>query len=113
MSVGAIWTQKGRPITFASIILNAVDRVYSITERECFAVIWALNKFHSFFTLLPEKADMDHSALTKLTDGKGLSSRVVWWYLKLVEFNVVIQYKAGKKNALVDALSRNSTHKVS
>lgn len=42
------------------------------------------------------KVVMDHSALTKLTSGKGLSSRTVRWSLKLAEYNVDIENRVGK-----------------
>lgn len=49
----------------------------------------------------------DHSALTKLMNGKGLSSRKVCWSLKLAEYNVDIEHRAGKANVVTNAFSRN------
>lgn len=49
----------------------------------------------------------DHLKLTMLTDGKGLSSCMVMRCLNLVEYNVVIEHRASKENAMADALSRN------
>lgn len=62
--VGSMLDQNGRPIEFTSRILNAAELNESITERECLAVIWALNKFHCFFTHIPIKIITDHSELT-------------------------------------------------
>lgn len=45
VGVGAELAQKSRPKAFVSRILNAADHNYSITEREGFAVILALNEF--------------------------------------------------------------------
>lgn len=49
VGVGAMLAQKGRPIAFGSRIFNTAERNYSITERECLVVIWALNKLRCFF----------------------------------------------------------------
>lgn len=49
----------------------------------------------------------DHSSLTKLTNGNCQSSTMVCWSLKFAEYNVDIEHRAGKKNAVNDAPSRN------
>ncbi|GFV95492.1 retrovirus-related Pol polyprotein from transposon 297 [Trichonephila clavipes] len=86
--IGAVLNQKHRPIAFASRTLNKAERNYIVTERECLVVIWALNKFKTYFGSLPVKVITDHAVLTKLTNGKNLSSRMIRWALKLSEFNL-------------------------
>ncbi|GFY23807.1 uncharacterized protein TNCV_3536011 [Trichonephila clavipes] len=46
---------KIRPIAFESRTLNKAERNYTVTERECLAVIWALNKLKTYFGSLPVK----------------------------------------------------------
>ncbi|GFV07802.1 transposon Ty3-I Gag-Pol polyprotein [Trichonephila clavipes] len=53
--MGAVLKQNHKPIAFASRTLNQAERNYTVTERECFAVIWALNKFKTYFGSLPVK----------------------------------------------------------
>ncbi|GFT85153.1 retrovirus-related Pol polyprotein from transposon opus [Trichonephila clavipes] len=96
-----------RPIAFASRTLNKVEGNYTVTERECLAVIWALNKFKTYFGSLPVKVITDHAALTKLTNGKNLSSRMIRWALKLSEVNIEWEHRPGVQNVVADVLSRN------
>ncbi|GFU93842.1 retrovirus-related Pol polyprotein from transposon 17.6 [Trichonephila clavipes] len=77
VGIGAVLNQNHRPIAFASRTLNKAERNYTVTERECLAVIWALNKFKTYFGSLSVKVITDHVALTKLTNGKNLSSRMI------------------------------------
>lgn len=69
--------QKGKTIVYWSWILSIYEQNYSITEKECLAVILDFNKFHSFFNELLVKVVTEYSTLTKLTKGKSLSSRMI------------------------------------
>ncbi|GFX47379.1 retrovirus-related Pol polyprotein from transposon 17.6 [Trichonephila clavipes] len=107
VGIGATLNQNHRPITFASRTLSKAERNYTVTEHECLAVIWALNKFKTYFGSLPVKVITDHAALTKLTNGKNLSSRMIRWALKLSEFNIEWEHRFGVQDVVTDVLSRN------
>ncbi|GFT20918.1 retrovirus-related Pol polyprotein from transposon 297 [Trichonephila clavipes] len=53
IGVGAVLNQEQRPVMFASRSLNNAKRNYTVTERECLAVVWALNKFRTYLGSLP------------------------------------------------------------
>ncbi|GFU89416.1 retrovirus-related Pol polyprotein from transposon opus [Trichonephila clavipes] len=112
VGIGAVLQQNQKPIAFASGTLNKAERNYTVTERECLAVIWALNKFKTYFGPLPVKVITDHAALTKLTNGKNLSSRMIRWALKLSEFNIVWEHRPGVQNVVADLLSRNPVDSI-
>ncbi|GFX13885.1 retrovirus-related Pol polyprotein from transposon opus [Trichonephila clavipes] len=108
VGIGAVLQQNPKPIAFASRTLNKAERNYTVTERECLAVIGSLNKFKTYFGPLPVKVITDHAALTKLTNGKNLSSRMIRWALKLSEFNIEWEHRPGVQNVL----SRNPVDSV-
>ncbi|GFU88276.1 retrovirus-related Pol polyprotein from transposon 297 [Trichonephila clavipes] len=70
-------------------------------------VIWALNKFRTYFGSLSVKVITDHAALTKLTNGKNLSSRMIRGTLKLSEFNIEWEHRPGTQNVVADVHPRN------
>ncbi|GFX37448.1 hypothetical protein TNCV_1905991 [Trichonephila clavipes] len=57
---------------------------------------------------LPVKLIKNHTALTRLTNGKNVSSRMIRWILKLAEFNVQWEHRSGPQNAVTETkLPRN------
>ncbi|GFY20552.1 retrovirus-related Pol polyprotein from transposon 17.6 [Trichonephila clavipes] len=95
--IGGVMNRNHRPIAFASRTLIKVERKYTVTEHECLVVIWTLNKFKTYFGSLPVEVITDHAALTKLTNGKNLSSRMIRWTLKLSEFSIEWTSNLGSK----------------
>ncbi|GFX33712.1 retrovirus-related Pol polyprotein from transposon 297 [Trichonephila clavipes] len=77
IGAGAVLNQKQRPGVFASRTLCRADGNYTATERECLAVVWAMNKFRTCLGSLPITVITDFAALTRLTHGKNLSSRII------------------------------------
>ncbi|GFW46628.1 retrovirus-related Pol polyprotein from transposon gypsy [Trichonephila clavipes] len=112
IGVGAVLNQEQRPVVFASRMLSNAERNYTVTERECLAVVWTLNNFRTYLGSLPIKVITDHAALTRLTNGKNLSSRMIRWVLKLAEFNIKWEYRFGTQNAVADVLSRNPVESI-
>ncbi|GFX28079.1 retrovirus-related Pol polyprotein from transposon opus [Trichonephila clavipes] len=107
VGIRVVLNQNHRNIAFESRTLNKAERNYTNTEPECLAVIWALNKLKTYFGSLSVKVITDHAALTKLTNGKNLSSRMIRWALKLSEFNIEWEHRPGIQNVVADILSRN------
>ncbi|GFX46350.1 retrovirus-related Pol polyprotein from transposon 297 [Trichonephila clavipes] len=65
IGLGTVLNQEQRPVVFASCTLSSAERNYTVTERECLAVVWALNKFRTYLGSLPIKVIMDPVALTR------------------------------------------------
>ncbi|GFU99202.1 retrovirus-related Pol polyprotein from transposon 17.6 [Trichonephila clavipes] len=112
IGIGAVLNQEQRPTAYASRTLNNAERNYAVTERECLTVIWVLNKFRTYIGPRTVKVITDHAALTRLTQGKNLSRRMIRWVLKLAEFNVEWEHLSGTQNAVADNLSRNPVESI-
>lgn len=79
--------QEERIIVNASRTLYYAEINYPITEKECLAVVWALEKFRPYYNEKPIKMITDHKALKHMTTGKNLSAKMVRRTLRMVEFN--------------------------
>ncbi|GFV62201.1 retrovirus-related Pol polyprotein from transposon 17.6 [Trichonephila clavipes] len=112
IGVGAVLNQEQRPVIFASRTLSGAERNYTVTERKCLAVVWALSKFRTYLGSLPIKVITDHAALTRLTRRKNLSNRMIRWALKLSEFNIEWEHRSGTQNAVANVLSRNPVESI-
>jgi len=78
---------------------------YTTTEKELLAVVFALDKFHSY--LLGSKVIIysDHAALRHLMAKKETKPHLIRWILLLQEFDLEIRDKKGSNNVVVDHLS--------
>ena len=81
-----------RPIAFARRLLTKAERNYSITEKECLALVWAVKKFHSYIWGAEVKVVTDHHSLCCLTTKKGLAGRLARWALSVQTYQPVIIY---------------------
>lgn len=108
--IGAVLLQdidgQERVIAYMSAKLTAAQRKYHITERECLAVILAIEKFRPYveggrFTVIT-----DHASLLWLSNIKDPTGRLARWALRLQAFNFELIHRKGKHMVVPDALSR-------
>ncbi|CAK9832810.1 Retrovirus-related Pol polyprotein from transposon 17.6 [Anthophora retusa] len=110
-AIGAILSQgeinRDQPIAYASRLLHGAELNYATIEKECLAIIYAVQHFRSYIYGKQFNLITDHQPLVWMNSVKDPSSHLLRWRLKLAEYEYKILYKAGKTNTNADALSRN------
>jgi len=83
--LGAVITQKNRPIAFFSRKLSVAQHKYSVTKIELLAIVETLKEFKGMLWGQPIKVYTDHKNLMR--DALGLTSDQVYpWRLLLEEY---------------------------
>ena len=107
---GACLTQlvdgKEAPVAFASSKFTTTQQKYAAVEREAAAVIWALNKFHTWIFGAPITIYSDSNPLSYLTTAAPKSAKLTRWALAISAFNPTFKYRKGSKQIVPDLLSR-------
>lgn len=104
--IGAVLTQKGRPIAFSNQALSARSQAKSVYERELMAVVLSVQKWHNY--LLGQKFTVltDQRALRHLLEQRKIQPEYQKWLTKLLGYDFEIKYHLGLLNEAADALSR-------
>lgn len=98
--------EEWKLITCCSRRLNDHEANYGISELECLAIIYAVEKLRSYLLGKRFQILTDHSALSVLENKQPNSARLRRWALILQEFDFSIVYTKGQLQADVDCLSR-------
>ena len=99
-------TKDWRPVGYWSYSLNDSDTHYNATERECFAVVWAVRTLRPYIEGTKFTVRTDHDALRWLMSLTESSGRLTRWRLRLAEYDFTIQYRPGRVHQVPDNLSR-------
>lgn len=94
------------PVSYASRQLVPRETRYSAIERECLALVWAVEKFHIYIYGTNFVIHTDHQPLSYLSRAKHLNSRVLRWSLVLQEYSFRVEHIKGSENVGADFLSR-------
>ncbi|GFO25037.1 retrovirus-related pol polyprotein from transposon 17.6 [Plakobranchus ocellatus] len=107
--VGAVLLQPRdvlMPCRYASKKLSPAEMNDSTIERECLAIVYAVNQFYKFLAFWHFELQTDHKPLVFLKKGSVKNSRLMRWALHLQEFSFTITPIPGGHNVHADALSR-------
>ena len=96
-----------RPIAYASRQTNKAEQSYAAAKLEILSLVWKTKQFRCYLHGRKFVARTDHAALTYLKNFADQTSRLLRWSIKLSELDFVVEHRAGKKMAHVDALSRH------
>jgi len=94
------------PVAYASRKLLPREQNYSVIEKECLAIVWAVAKFHRYLFGKDFVLETDHQPLTYLNKAKLSNSRLMRWALALQPYRISIRAIPGRENVGADYLSR-------
>lgn len=110
VGLGAVLCQNHlgyeRPIAYASRTLNRQERNYSVTERECMAVLFGVEKFRGYVEGTSFSIITDHASLRWLYKLKDPVGRLARWCVRLSQFSFDIVHRKGTQHIVPDFLSR-------
>ena len=101
--LGAVISQKGKPIDFYGRKLTDARQRYTVTQRELLKIVETLKEFR---TILFGRKLRIYTDNKNLTCKKLNTDRVLRWRLILEEYGPDIEYIKGGKNIVSDTLSR-------
>jgi len=90
----------------ASQTLTKVEQRWSPTEKEAYAIRWAVEKFERFLRHRQFVIMTDHQALIYLDQTEFKNPKLARWQEYLEKFNFVCQYIPGESNVMADMFSR-------
>lgn len=112
-AIGAVLSQKGKPITFVSRTLSKAEENYATNEREMLAVLWSLQKLRNYlYACKGVNIFTDHQPLTFAMSHRNSNAKMKRWQAAIEEYAPTFHYKPGKENIVADALSRQFMHGI-
>lgn len=109
-AIGAVLLQnhdgENFPVAYASKKLQVRETRYSVIEKECLALVWAVKKFHMYLYGRPFTLQTDHQPLVYLNHVVHANGRLMRWSLFLQSYQIKIEAIKGSQNVGADYMSR-------
>ena len=93
---------------YASRKLLESERRYAVVEKECLAIVWAVQKFQAYLYGKLFVIETDHRPLLYLQKSKVSNSRLMRWSMFLQSYKFRTQIIKGSDNVGADFLSRHA-----
>ncbi|WVZ96404.1 hypothetical protein U9M48_042044, partial [Paspalum notatum var. saurae] len=104
--LGAVLMQEGHPVAYLSKHLSERNSGLSTYEKECMAILMAVEKWRPYLQNGEFILRTDHKNLLYLTEQRASTKLQLKAVLKLMDLRYKIVYKKGCTNVAADALSR-------
>lgn len=112
LGVGAVLMQDGHPLAFLSKSLGPRNRGLSTYEKECLAILLAVDHWRSYLQFGEFIIRTDQRSLIHLDDQRLVTSWQQRALTKLLGLSYRLVYKKGLENKAADALSRCRSNEV-
>lgn len=102
--------QEGRPVTYASKLLNKTEQNYAQIEKELYAVLFGCRRFHEYLYGRNVTMESDHKPLEAILR-KPLAlaqPHLQRMMLALQKYSITLIHKPGKEIPVANTLSRKS-----
>ena len=110
-AIGAVFTQEtdkmGMSIAYYSKIMTGIEQRYEVTEKKCLAVVYAINYFRPYLYGQKFILACDQEPVYWITSAENPGPRLIRWRFRLKDYQFIFEYKKGKLNRGVEALSGN------
>lgn len=108
LGLGTNMSQEGHTISYRSRALNKSEEKYAQIEKELLAIVFAAEKFHQFIYGQKVTINTDHKPLVSIfkKDINKVSARLQRMLLKLLKYDLTVEYVPGKSLYIADTLSR-------
>ena len=111
VGIGCVFKQvqedgSEKPISYFSRKLLPYQRNYCATEKECLAIVEAINHYHLYLFDKEFTVVSDHDSLRYLLNIKNKNARLLKWSIALSGYRFAIRYQKGSANVEADCLSR-------
>ncbi len=95
--IGTVLAQLGsnsseHPVAYANRRLLPRETNYPTIEKECLAVVWAVQYFQRYLYVRDFKVQTDHRRLEWLHRAKGSNTRLTRWSLSLQPYQMEVVY---------------------
>ncbi|WVZ89869.1 hypothetical protein U9M48_036220 [Paspalum notatum var. saurae] len=104
--LGVVLMQEGHPVAYLSKHLSEQNSAPSTYEKECMAILMAVEKWRPYLQNGEFILRTDHKSLLYLTEQRASTKLQLKAVLKLMDLRYKIVYKKGCINVAADALSR-------